>query len=231
MWNRDISVAIIVETIVKELEQESILNSKKGFEKSFLKIKKKFPNCSNEEIFKIINIACDMYLYKKSEKCELVITAPNSFKLKAKKTKTAIRELLSNAHQSITLTGYSISDYFTEMLEIILDLSKNGVYVSLYINDVEKHKTQLDKIILYAGKYLKIYNYNKNNDDKMAALHAKLITVDGNKSFISSANLSYHGMEGNFEMGILLESEQKAKDIEEILKTLRSLKVFEKYVP
>lgn len=229
MRNGDINIALIVETIVNEFELENILSSGNGYSKSFIEIKKQFPNCSSEEIYKIINIACDMYSYKKDEKSELILTAPNSFKLKVKKTRTAINELITSAQKSIILTGYSISDYFTEMLDVILDKSKKGIYVSLYINDVEKHKIQLDKLLLYAGKYIKIYNYNKNNDDKMAALHAKLIIVDNYKSFISSANLSYHGMEGNIEMGILLESEKKARDIEEIFKVLRVQKVFEKY--
>jgi phosphatidylserine/phosphatidylglycerophosphate/cardiolipin synthase-like enzyme len=229
MRNGDINIALIVETIVNEFELENILSSGNGYSKSFIEIKKQFPNCSSEEIYKIIKIACDMYSYKKDEKSELILTAPNSFKLKVKKTRTAINELITSAQKSIILTGYSISDYFTEMLDVILDKSKKGIYVSLYINDVEKHKIQLDKLLLYAGKYIKIYNYNKNNDDKMAALHAKLIIVDNYKSFISSANLSYHGMEGNIEMGILLESEKKAKDIEEIFKVLRVQKVFEKY--
>ncbi len=229
MQNGDINIALIVETIVNEFELENILSSGNGYNKSFIEIKRQFPNCSSEEIYKIIKIACDMYSYKKGEKSELILTAPNSFKLKVRKTRTAINELISSAQKSIILTGYSISDYFTEMLDVILDKSKNGIYVSLYINDVEKHKVQLDKLLLYAGKYIKIYNYNKNNDDKMAALHAKLIIVDDHKSFISSANLSYHGMEGNIEMGILLESEKKAKDIEEIFKVLRVQKVFEKY--
>lgn len=229
MRNGDINIALIVETIVNEFELENILSSGNGYSKSFIEIKKQFPNCSSEEIYKIIKIACDMYSYKKDEKSELILTAPNSFKLKVKKTRTAINELITSAQKSIILTGYSISDYFTEMLDVILDKSKKGIYVSLYINDVEKHKIQLDKLLLYAGKYIKIYNYNKNNDDKMAALHAKLIIVDNYKSFISSANLSYHGMERNIEMGILLESEKKAKDIEEIFKVLRVQKVFEKY--
>ena len=61
----------------------------------------------------------------------------------------------------------------------------------------------------------------------MAALHAKMIVVDECKSLISSANLSYHGMEGNIEAGIYIESEEKAREIEELLKNLKRLKVFE----
>ena len=60
----------------------------------------------------------------------------------------------------------------------------------------------------------------------MAALHAKVIVVDGCKTFISSANLFYHGMEGNIEMGVLINSDKKARNVEELLNQLKYQKVF-----
>ena len=49
------------------------------------------------------------------------------------------------------------------------------------------------------------------------------------KSLVSSANLSYHGMQGNIEMGFLIESHDKAKQIEEVMKEMVRMKVFGKY--
>ena len=92
--------------------------------------------------------------------------------------------------------------------------------------DVEKHGEQLQRVKSYRGQYLRLYEYNRNGDDKMAALHAKMIVVDGMSSLVSSANLSYHGMQGNIEMGILITSADKAKTIEGLLKELRRMKVF-----
>lgn len=63
----------------------------------------------------------------------------------------------------------------------------------------------------------------------MAALHAKLIVSDVKKSLVSSANLSYHGMQGNVEMGFLIESHDKAKQIEEVMKEMVRMKVCGKY--
>ena len=56
------------------------------------------------------------------------------------------------------------------------------------------------------SKYLQFFEYEKNSDDKMAASHAKILTIDSDKSLVSSANLSYHGLTGNIEMGFLVES-------------------------
>lgn len=101
-----------------------------------------------------------------------------------------------------------------------------GVYVNLYVNDAQKHQDVIERLNTYASKFIKIFSYNQQSDDKMSALHAKLIVVDRHTSLISSANLSYHGMQGNVEMGVLIESAEKAQEIESLLRTLREQKVF-----
>ena len=63
----------------------------------------------------------------------------------------------------------------------------------------------------------------------MAALHAKIIVVDKCKSLVSSANLSYHGLKGNVELGLLITSEEKGKQIINVFKELTKMKVFNKY--
>jgi len=60
----------------------------------------------------------------------------------------------------------------------------------------------------------------------MSALHAKIIVADGFESLISYANLSYHGLEGNIEIGLLLESGQKATQIIKLFDELRRMKIF-----
>ena len=60
----------------------------------------------------------------------------------------------------------------------------------------------------------------------MAALHAKILMVDDVDVLISSANLSYHGMAGNIEIGTQVCSEKIAKQINELFKQLLFCKVF-----
>ena len=229
MWDRNLAIDLIAEIIVDEYEKEKLLKSGDGFQQSYSELRKQFPSCDEREIINIMQLACNLYSYRFSEKSELVVTAPNSFDLRTRKTKTVIEELIKNAEKSITLTGYSISDYFSEMLDILVKKGTQGLYINLYINDLDKHRERIDKLLLYSGRFIKIYSYNRQNEDKMAALHAKIIVVDDKKAFISSANLSYHGMKGNIEMGILIESIEKSKKIQETLKILLSHKIFEKY--
>lgn len=125
----------------------------------------------------------------------------------------------------ITLTGYSVSDYFSEMIDLIISKSQQGIYVRLYLNDYEKHKTNLKRLMDLRTKHLRVFDYQKQ-DDEMAALHAKTIVVDEKELLVSSANLSYHGMQGNVEMGIRLVSDDKAKQVESLLKEMVGMKIF-----
>lgn len=60
----------------------------------------------------------------------------------------------------------------------------------------------------------------------MAALHAKVISVDGEKTLITSANLSYHGQQGNIEMGTVIDSKAIAKQVDDVFTQLVFKKVF-----
>jgi phosphatidylserine/phosphatidylglycerophosphate/cardiolipin synthase-like enzyme len=148
--------------------------------------------------------------------------------VKASRTKDVLLKLLENTEKSLTITGYAISDYFADMLDVIIRKSQQGVYVRLYVNDVEKQKDALERLMAYRSRFLQVYEYRKQEDDRMAALHAKLLVSDVKNSLISSANLSYHGMQGNVEMGFLVKSHDKAKQIEEVMKEMVRMKVVQK---
>ena len=105
-------------------------------------------------------------------------------------------------------------------------IETNRIRVRFYINDVDRQKNVLDRLLAWCGKFLQIYDYQKQENDKMAALHAKLIVVDRLTSLVSSANLSYHGMHGNIEMGVLMTSAEKAVKIEDLLNELVRMKIF-----
>ena len=97
--------------------------------------------------------------------------------------------------------------------------------VYLFVNDIE-HQTGFDRVLRYKGRFLKVYNYPKQQDDKMAALHAKVISTDKREALITSANLSYHGQEGNLELGTYIESPVIAQQIDDVFTQLIFKKVF-----
>jgi phosphatidylserine/phosphatidylglycerophosphate/cardiolipin synthase-like enzyme len=228
MWTSSVRIDYMAEIVADALDNYSVNGNAFHFDQVIKKLKTYFPNCSDEEIMDIISLCMKLYLSEKKDYTELVLTAPDSFKVKASRTKDVLLKLLENTEKSLTITGYAISDYFADMLDVIIRKSQQGVYVRLYVNDVEKQKDALERLMAYRSRFLQVYEYRKQEDDRMAALHAKLLVSDVKTSLISSANLSYHGMQGNVEMGFLVKSHDKAKQIEEVMKEMVRMKVVQK---
>lgn len=225
MWDSNIRLELISSEIIQAIEAFCVRNDSKVFGTVISNLKKEFPSLSDQEIWQIIGLCVNVYGGKEAEKAELAITAPISFKLKARKINEVITNMIQDSQKSITLTGYSVSDYFSDMIDLIISKSQQGIYVRLYLNDYEKHKTNLKRLMDLRTKHLRVFDYQKQ-DDEMAALHAKTIVVDEKELLVSSANLSYHGMQGNVEMGIRLVSDDKAKQVESLLKEMVGMKIF-----
>ncbi len=229
MWDSSIRVDYIAGLIKDAIENYLVNEDDSSFTNAIIELKKSFSDCSEKGIMDILNICVQLYSAKQEEHIELVLTAPDSFRVKALRTKETLWKLIKDAEKSLTITGYAVSEYFSDVLDEIIWKSQQGVYIKLYINDMEKQKTTLERLLAYKSRFLQVYEYQKQEEDKMAALHAKIIVSDARRSLVSSANLSYHGLQGNVEMGFLIESPDKAKQIEQVLKEMVRMKVFCRY--
>ena len=212
-----------------DLKQEILLNTVRadaanGTDNATDILRRQYPGLSPtdyEELAETIRSAMTM---KRNDKISLVVTAPPSFRINAKPTMTVVRSMIEGSKRNILITGYSLSSYFSELTDTIIDKSQKGVFVKFFINNIEK-QPGADKLLRYRGHFLKLYDYS-NEDDKMAALHAKVISVDMSQTLITSANLSYHGQQGNIELGALIESENTAKQLDEVMTQLIFKKIF-----
>jgi phosphatidylserine/phosphatidylglycerophosphate/cardiolipin synthase-like enzyme len=227
MWNTSIKAEYLAAKIIQAIEAYSLRGADSVLDDAIRELKKQFPSCSDSEITDILGLCFDIYSSKQKESVDLVVTAPDSFNIKTKKTKSVVENLINHADKSIIMTGYSVSDYFSALLDKIIDKSQQGVYVRFYVNDIEKQRHTLDRMFAYNSKYLQLFEFEKQ-DDKMAASHAKILVVDSKKALVSSANLSYHGLTGNVEMGLLIDSKEMAKKIEELFKEMVRMRVFKK---
>ena len=196
------------------------------FPRSLDAVTSEFPSLSSKERVELLRLVLTALTRNTGEKVELVVTAPNSFAIKTRTTLGAINEVLESAQKSIIMTGYSVSEYVSDFLDTVIAKSQKGIVVRLYINKVD-NQASLEKLLRYKSRFLQIYNYT-NADDKMSALHAKILSVDGKRTLISSANLSYHGMSGNIELGCLVESEKIGKQMDDLFQQLYKEKVFQR---
>lgn len=212
------------------LNREILLNTIKvdmanGTSNAVPMISRGFPELSIAQCKDFLQIIVEAMETSDADKVSLVVTAPPLFSINARTTMNVMQSLIGNAERNILITGYSLSSYFLDLVDTIIQKSQRGIFVKFFVNDIDK-QPEFEKILRYKGRFLKVYNY-RQEDDKMSALHAKVISVDQKQTLITSANLSYHGQQGNVEIGTLIESRQIAKQIENIFTKLLFSKVFE----
>jgi phosphatidylserine/phosphatidylglycerophosphate/cardiolipin synthase-like enzyme len=212
-----------------DLKREILLNTIRadaanGTDNAADILRRQYPELSADESDEISETIRAAMNTETADKVSLVVTAPPSFRIDAKPTMTVVRSMLEGAGRNILITGYSLSSYFSELTDTIIDKSQRGVFVKFFINNIEK-QPDVDKLLRYKGRFLQIYDYS-NEEDKMAALHAKVISVDMKQTLITSANLSYHGQQGNIELGALVESEHTAKQLDDVMTQLIFKKIF-----
>lgn len=215
---------LIFSTIKNEIAALNGGNFECGlFPKSLKLIEQEYPQLSKEQAMSLIELVGNALYEKQKETVSLVATIPPSFSLKTKRIQNVVEEMIKNAKKSILLTGYSVSEFVSELIDLLVVKSQKGVLVKIFFNDISQ--SSIGKILRYKGKFLQVYNYT-NKDDKMAALHAKILAVDNDDVLISSANLSYHGMAGNIEIGTQVHSEKMVRQINELFKQLLFNKIF-----
>ncbi len=220
MWNNSLKTDLLTDEIIDILS-----SSNEDLNLLHEKLRKLFPSLSKDKIEELSMILSRVYVKNKEEKVEIVSTTPISFKTKNRKTLPVIKQMILSSNQSILLTGYSISDHIDELLELIFLKSKKGVRVDLYLNNYEETKRILNKFTIKGNTFLTIYNYSGIEEDAMSSLHAKTLIVDGYKMLISSANLSFHGMISNIEIGVYIESKSKCIQVLDIFKELKRTNV------
>ena len=108
-----------------------------GGNESIRAIQKRYPSLSEKEAHEILAMV-SATAQSNDDSAELVVTAPPSFALKTKPTKVIVREMLMGARKSILITGYSLSDYFAELVDCVIQKSQEGVLVKFFVNDTER---------------------------------------------------------------------------------------------
>ena len=212
---------INLDILLNQIREDAIARTNEAV----AEIKKRYPKLSDKEAQEIHALVVAAASETDKSKASLVVTAPPSFAIRASSTKITVDSMISNAKSSILITGYSLSDYFGDMIDCLIRKSQSGVFVKFYVNHIED-QASFDKLCRYKGRFLKIYNYPKQVD-KMSALHAKVISVDQEETLITSANLSCHGQEGNIELGTHIISPEIARQIEDVFTRLLFSKVFQ----
>ena len=188
-----------------EFINSSNLDFNKNFEDEYTqvlldKVRQLFPSLTKTELRSLLFVLNKIkdYHQEKENRVEVVGTFPDYLDTNLRQTVSVVRQLILEAEKSILITGYSISEFAKEIIELLIMKSKQGVKVQFFIDkSINIYNLLSDNEI--SNPNLEIYKYKKN--DSYSSLHAKVIVSDNYKAFLSSSNLSYNGIVNNIELG------------------------------
>ncbi|MFG1735347.1 phospholipase D-like domain-containing protein [Paenibacillus sp. 843] len=150
--------------------------------------------------------------YCRFPKIELAWTGPyNPSTSLVRGTYSLMSEMIENAQNSILLVGYSFTATSDTTRNIIRKLSEahiRGCAVKIALHDDGFNHENVKKAWPPNKPLPMLLKWKGNSNDTMASLHAKLLCIDQKEIFITSANMTYHGLDSNIELGVKIQGEE-----------------------
>lgn len=143
----------------------------------------------------------------RSEKVEVVCTGPSRLGISVRATFPVAMEMVQAAREEILVVGYVFTEGAKGLVEELARArGVRGVRVMLIGNRMGDHLPTLRSMWPVNSLGPEIFSRKADPDDKMAALHAKLLICDSVAALVTSANFSHHGLHENIEIGLKLQS-------------------------
>lgn len=145
------------------------------------------------------------------ETIEVVWTGPTSHEIPVRRTREVLLELIGLATQRLTVVSfaaYKVPDVLSELTSA----ANRGVDVRLILETAEDSGGRLthdaaeafDSLRHAAGFYVWPLDRRDSGQSVTGALHAKAVVADARAAFVTSANLTGHGLGSNMELGLLV---------------------------
>lgn len=137
----------------------------------------------------------------------LVWTGPVSLPGSTRTTGSVLIDLIDHAQQEIIIVGYALAETARQIFEHLARAQQRGVQVTMIIDRMEEEKPLRVLRACWPRNqdWPILYTRQASISDSKSALHAKAVIVDSHSLLATSANLSYHGLAGNIELGVLVE--------------------------
>jgi phosphatidylserine/phosphatidylglycerophosphate/cardiolipin synthase-like enzyme len=156
-----------------------------------------------------------------SPSVSLIWTGPSELPHHTRTTENALVDLIAHAQQEIIIVGYTLTLAVKHIILYLAQAQQRGVQVVLFVDRMEENQLlPILKSCWPPHQMLPfLYTRQASTSDPKSALHAKAMIIDNRAMLATSANLSYHGLAGNIELGLLVEG-HVAQEAANLLKTL-----------
>jgi len=156
---------------------------------------------------------------------ELCWTGPTSLDVRERATDSVMQEMIEKARVKIILVDYRITDKGETLKKLAESTGRVKEIIVIFDDDKKNiNMSSIDNAFL-GIKRPRIFSH-KQKESYFYKVHAKILIIDGIEILVTSANLTYHGLNENFEMGIRIKGDP-ARDAETLLRKMIETKYFE----
>lgn len=124
-----------------DLRREILVNTVRsdaanGTDNAVSLLRMEYPELSESRCRELAKTMSEAVSTGSDDKVSLVVTTPPTFSIKARPTKITVETMVRKASRSILITGYSLSDYFKDIVDEIVLKSQRGIFVKFFVNDI-----------------------------------------------------------------------------------------------
>ncbi|RKO67803.1 phospholipase D-like domain-containing protein [Desulfofundulus salinus] len=157
---------------------------------------------------------------REKERVDLVWTGPVNISIPARSTREILCEMAERATRSIDLVGYSLTSGCESIIEALARARRRGVQrIRILADRLEQRLPVLNAMWPEDVTPPEYFTRPEDSSDPMTSLHAKLMLVDDRDLLVTSANLTYHGLGANIEVGLRVTGKTGQK-VAELLNSL-----------
>lgn len=143
-------------------------------------------------------------------------------------TGAVLADLISSARERVLLVSYAAYT-LTSVAAVLSAAVEQGCIVDVVFETEEDSGGDYSGPSVPFGAVAGIRRWRWPADHRPsggAALHAKLLVVDGRRALVGSANLTHRALTANLEAGVLIEDPEVATQLEQHVRRLMSDGVF-----
>ncbi len=172
------------------------------------------------------------YIAKKSREehaVEMVWTGPVQSVIPLRRTEQAILQVLNTAQSRILLVSYAVYS-IPNIQDAVVRAAQRGAAITVIVEtpnklDVQNEYSNLKALGEDVAKCSAVYYWPKEHrmadaTGKPGILHVKCVVGDGNRLFLSSANLTKYAFSLNMELGVLINGGRGPRQIEMVFESL-----------
>lgn len=140
----------------------------------------------------------------------LAWTGPYGPGITARPTLGLMLEMMDLARRRILLVGYDLTagnEASRSLVSALVRARVRGVQVTVALHDDGENHLVLGDLWPSQLALPRLLRWVGRANNQMAKLHAKLLAVDGEDLLVTSANLTWHGLDQNIEVGVRVQGD------------------------